>query len=71
MANLHLLDGGVNGWIAAGLPVMRGGKKLSLERQVRVAAGPLAPLGGLLGPLLNPAVAHLSVLVDGGRVFQA
>jgi rhodanese-related sulfurtransferase len=69
MANLHLLDGGVNGWIAAGLPVMRGGKKLSLERQVRVAAGTLATIGGLLGAFVNPALALLSVLVGGGLVF--
>lgn len=42
LKNLHMLDGGVNGSVAAGLPVVRGRQKLSLERQVRIAAGALA-----------------------------
>ncbi|HEX5521306.1 MAG TPA: rhodanese-like domain-containing protein, partial [Longimicrobiaceae bacterium] len=47
MPNLHVLDGGVNGWVAAGRPVERGGQRLSLERQVRIAAGALAAAGGV------------------------
>src|SRR5688572_33355422 len=42
MPNLHVLDGGVNGWLAAGLPVVRGATRISLERQVRIGAGALA-----------------------------
>lgn len=67
--NLHVLDGGVNGWLAAGLPVVRGSKKLSLERQVRIAAGGLAALGGLLGAFVNPMLALLATFVGSGLVF--
>ena len=67
--NLHVLDGGVNGWLAAGLPVVRGPKRLSLERQVRIVAGALAAAGGLLAALVNPAFGFLSAFVGGGLVF--
>ncbi|HEX5972537.1 MAG TPA: rhodanese-like domain-containing protein, partial [Gemmatimonadaceae bacterium] len=39
MTNLYLLDGGMASWVAAGLPVRRGVPRMSLERQVRIAAG--------------------------------
>lgn len=69
MTNLHVLDGGVNGWIAAGLPVVRGATRMSLERQVRVVAGALAATGGLLAALVNPAFGFLAAFVGSGLVF--
>lgn len=69
MTNLHVLDGGVNGWVAAGLPVVRRAKRLSLERQVRVVAGAMAATGGLLAVLVNPAFGFLAAFVGGGLVF--
>lgn len=69
LSNLHVLDGGVNGWVNSGQPVVRGAKRLSLERQVRIAAGMLAALGGLLALSINPGFALLSVLVGSGLVF--
>lgn len=35
MVNLHVLEGGVNAWLAAGLPTVRGTKRMSLERAHR------------------------------------
>ena len=46
MPHLHLLEGGMRGWVASGLPVVRGRARVSLERQVRIAAGTLAAAGG-------------------------
>lgn len=69
MPNLHVLDGGVSGWIASGLPVIRGAERLSLERQVRISAGTLAGLGGLLALLVNPLFALLPTFIGGGLVF--
>lgn len=69
LTNLHVLDGGVNGWVAAGLPVARGAPKLSLERQVRIVAGALAAVGGLLGAFVNPLLGLLAAFVGGGLVF--
>lgn len=69
MPNLHVLDGGVNGWVTAGRPVQRGAQRLSLERQVRIAAGALAASGGLLALVLNPLFALLPLLMGSGLVF--
>lgn len=69
MSNLHVMDGGVNAWIAANLPVVRGAKKLSLERQVRIVAGALAATGGLLAVFVNPLLGLLSTFVGGGLMF--
>lgn len=69
MPNLHVLDGGVNGWIAAGKPVQRGRERISLERQVRIAAGALAAAGGLLALAANPLFALLPAFVGSGLVF--
>jgi rhodanese-related sulfurtransferase len=69
MPNLHVLDGGVNGWVAAGRPVERGGQRLSLERQVRIAAGALAATGGVLALAVNPLFALLPAFVGSGLVF--
>ena len=69
MPNLHVLDGGISAWSAAGQPVMRGAERLSLERQVRIVSGGLAALGGLLALTVNPLFAILPALVGSGLVF--
>lgn len=69
MPNLHLLGDGVNGWVASGRAVERGATRLSLERQVRIAAGALAATGGVLALLVNPLFALLPAFVGSGLVF--
>lgn len=69
MPNLHVLDGGVNGWVGAGKPAQRGAQRMSLERQVRIAAGSLAATGGVLAMLLNPLFAIIPAFVGSGLVF--
>lgn len=69
MANLHVLDGGVNAWLAAGQDVRRGRKRMSLERQVRIAAGALAATGGFLALFVNPMFAAIPAFVGSGLVF--
>jgi len=69
MPNLHVLDGGISAWSAAGQPVVRGAERLSLERQVRIASGGLAALGGLLALTVNPLFAILPAFVGSGLVF--
>ena len=70
MPNLHILDGGVNGWIAAGLPVLRGTNRLTLERQVRVVAGALAAAGGLLALAVSPWFALLPTFIGSGLLYS-
>lgn len=67
--HLFLVEGGTDAWVAAGLPVVRGKKVMSLERQVRIAAGSLVLVGVLLGLLWHPAGFGLSAFVGAGLVF--
>jgi rhodanese-related sulfurtransferase len=69
MPQLHVLDRGLNAWVAAGKPVRRGRERISLERQVRIAAGALVAAGGLLAVKAHPGFGLLSAFVGGGLVF--
>jgi rhodanese-related sulfurtransferase len=68
--NAVVIEGGTEGWIEAGLPVERGaGKVISLERQVRIAAGSLVLIGLILAWLVHPYFIGLSAFVGAGLVF--
>lgn len=67
--NLAVLEGGISAWESAGLPVNRGAKAISLERQVRIAAGSLVLIGVILGTWLHPGFYGLSAFVGAGLVF--
>jgi rhodanese-related sulfurtransferase len=63
------VEGGTLAWEQAGLPVLRGKKVVSLERQVRIAAGSLVVLGTALGAFVHPAYLGLAAFVGSGLVF--
>ena len=67
--NIVNVEGGTQAWEQAGLPVIRGKKAMSLERQVRIAAGSLVFLGAILGWFVHPAFIGLSAFVGAGLVF--
>ncbi len=67
--NVRVLEGGLQAWQDAGLPVMLGRKSISLERQVRIAAGTLVVIGAALGYFVHPAWMALSAFVGAGLVF--
>ena len=67
--NVVVVEGGTNAWVAAGLPVVRGRKTISIERQVRIGAGTLVVLGTGLGWFAHPAFFLLSAFVGAGLVF--
>jgi rhodanese-related sulfurtransferase len=65
-----MVEGGTEAWVKQGLDVRRSGTKaISLERQVRIAAGSLVLTGTLLGWLVHPGFFGLSAFVGGGLVF--
>jgi rhodanese-related sulfurtransferase len=68
-AETAVLDGGVTAWEGAGLPVNRGRKAMSLERQVRIAAGALVLTGVILGSWVHPGFFGISAFVGAGLVF--
>jgi rhodanese-related sulfurtransferase len=71
-AHCEVLEGGTVGWAEAGLPVNRGTSSvMSLERQVRIAAGAIVLTGALLAQFVDPAFIWLSGFVGAGLVFAA
>ena len=67
--NVVNVEGGTLACVEAGLPMVRGKKSISLERQVRIAAGSLVLLGVMLGWLVHPALYGLSAFIGAGLVF--
>ena len=63
------VDGGTTAWAAAGLPVVRGKKTISLERQVRIVAGSMVFAGTLAGAFANPLFLIIPGFVGAGLVF--
>lgn len=65
-----ILEGGVDGWAAAGLPVEEDRKApLELMRQVQIGAGLLVLAGVGLGFAVSPAFFALSAAVGAGLTF--
>jgi rhodanese-related sulfurtransferase len=69
MANVHVLDGGMQAWRAAGFPVTRVRPRMSLERQVRIVAGSIVAAGALAALTVNPLLAVVPLLIGSGLVF--
>jgi rhodanese-related sulfurtransferase len=67
--NVLNVEGGMLAWADEGLPVKRGKKTMSLERQVRILAGSLVVVGVALGFLVHPALFGLSAFIGAGLVF--
>lgn len=69
ISELQVMEGGMKAWRSLGFPIIEGKKAISLERQVRIAAGLLVLIGALLGYFANPAWIGLAAFVGAGLVF--
>jgi len=67
--SVRVVEGGTDAWIAAGLPVERGQKAISLERQVRITAGAMVFTGTILAATVSPWWLILPGFVGAGLVF--
>ena len=66
----YVLEGGLDAWKKAGLPVLADASQpLPLQRQVQIAAGALIVLGAVLGAAVSPWFHLLSGMVGAGLVF--
>jgi rhodanese-related sulfurtransferase len=70
MTNVHVLDGGVLAWEAAGGPVKGGRRRWDIERQVRLLAGTLVLLGVVAG-LVVPGAQWFAAAIGAGLVLAA
>jgi rhodanese-related sulfurtransferase len=65
-----LVEGGTQAWMDAGLPVVRGEKKvLPLMRQVQIVVGFVSGTGALLALLTSPLFAIVPLLTGSGLIF--
>ena len=65
-----VLQGGLDAWALAGLPVKEDRQApLEIMRQVQIAAGMLVLTGVLLGFIAHPAFFGLSAFVGAGLTF--
>ena len=67
--NVINVEGGTEACLALDFEVTRGKKMMSLERQVRIAAGSLVVIGVALGLLVHPGFFGLAGFVGAGLVF--
>lgn len=63
------VTGGMDEWNKENLPVVRGRKTISLERQVRIAAGTIALTGAVLSFVVHPYYAAIPAFVGAGLIF--
>lgn len=64
------VEGGTEAWVQEGLPVVRGNKVMSLERQVRIAAGSIVLAGALAAIVTgNVYFAGIPAFVGAGLAF--
>ena len=69
--NLAVLEGGMDGWQKAGLPVEIAERRpWSLERQVRAIAGCMVLLSAALGLTVSPWFFGWTLLVGAGLAFS-
>lgn len=66
---VHVVEGGTQAWQAAGLPIITGRGAISIERQVRIAAGSIVLLGCMLAWFVRPEFILLSAFAGAGLVF--
>lgn len=66
----YLLEGGIDAWKKAGLPVALDRRQpIEINRQVQIAAGSLVLLGVALGTFVAPSLYAIAAFVGAGLVF--
>ena len=67
----YLIEGGLDAWKRAGLPVVTDRKQpIEIMRQVQIAAGSLVLLGTLLGATISPLLYVLPGVIGAGLVLS-
>ena len=65
----RVLDGGVQSWRRAGLPLREGRKRLPVDRQVQLIAGSMVLAGVGLGAFINPWFLAIAAFFGAGLTF--
>ena len=65
----RVLEGGMNAWRRAGLPVRQGRKRLPVDRQVQLVAGLMVLVGTALGAFVNTWLLAIAAFFGAGLTF--
>lgn len=65
----RVLEGGMNAWRRAGLPVHEGRKRLAIDRQVQLIVGLSVLTSAALGALVNPWFLAIAAFFGAGLTF--
>jgi glyoxylase-like metal-dependent hydrolase (beta-lactamase superfamily II)/rhodanese-related sulfurtransferase len=65
----RVLEGGMNAWRRAGLPVREGRKRLAIDRQVQLIVGLMVLTSVTLGALVNPWFLAAAAFFGAGLTF--
>lgn len=71
LTDVAVVVGGINHWAEAGLPLARGRRGVSVERQARFLLGFLVAAGAVLAVLAHAYAAVLPLLIGCGLMFSA
>lgn len=69
-SSAFILVGGLNSWLEKGFPVIKGAGSISMERQVRIAAGLLVFLGTSFSIMISPLFIVIPIIVGLGLMFS-
>ena len=64
-----MIEGGINAWKEAGLPVKKGKESISIQRQIQIMVGSAVLLGIGLGLTISPYFYLISAFFGGGLLF--
>jgi rhodanese-related sulfurtransferase len=68
--DLSIMEGGLQAWEDAGLPVTRGQAGMALDRQVRIAIGILVLAGWALGQWVHPGFFAICGFMGASLIFS-
>jgi rhodanese-related sulfurtransferase len=66
--NISVLEGGMDAWAAAGLPVKKGSEGISIQSQTRTIAGCMVLAGALLGIFVDRNWTYLAAFAGCGLI---
>jgi glyoxylase-like metal-dependent hydrolase (beta-lactamase superfamily II) len=69
VAGMSVIEGGIAAYAEAGGDTVKGTTHISLERQVRIAAGSMVLIGVVASLIIHPAFLILSAFVGAGLTF--
>ena len=67
--SISVLEGGMDAWIGAGLPVKAGSEGISIQSQTRTIAGAMVLAGALLGLYVDKNWTYLSAFAGCGLIL--